>query len=78
MYIILGRDNCSFCDKACKLLKSKDVPYLYINVKEPGMEHWVDYIKSNGLRTVPQVFKLEPGGYEKLVEDLNKKENENE
>jgi glutaredoxin len=70
MYIVLGRENCPFCDKAKELLESKDLPYLYVDITEPGFEQWRGWIKANGMTTVPQVFELLPGGYENLYADL--------
>jgi glutaredoxin 3 len=73
MYIILGRPNCPFCDKARELLASKGLEYTYVNVKHPDNKEWLDFLKSNGVTTVPQIFELLPGGYEGLFADLEMK-----
>ena len=47
---------CSYCDAAKRLLNKKNIPYKEINValEEDKMEEMIK--KSNGMRTVPQIF----------------------
>ena len=47
---------CAFCDAAKRLLTKKNIPYKEINValEEDKMEEMIK--KSNGMRTVPQIF----------------------
>ena len=47
---------CAFCDAAKRLLTKKNIPYKEINValEESKMEEMIK--KSNGMRTVPQIF----------------------
>ena len=70
MYIVLGRSNCPFCDKAKELLEAKDLPYTYVDVTDYEHRHWLNFLKSHQIKTVPQVFELMPGGYENLYADL--------
>jgi len=64
MKIVIGRDNCVWCDRAQDLLFKNDTPYVYVSVHDP---HWLELMKRMGLKTVPQVFDL-VGGYTELEE----------
>ena len=59
---------CSYCDAAKRLLKRNNIPYNEINValEEEKREEMLN--KSNGKRTIPQIFfnELHVGGYEEL------------
>ena len=59
---------CSYCDAAKRLLKRNNIPYNEINValEEKKREEMLN--KSNGKRTIPQIFfnELHIGGYEEL------------
>ena len=59
---------CAFCDAAKRLLKRNNIPYNEINValEEEKREEMLN--KSNGKRTIPQIFfnELHIGGYEEL------------
>ena len=59
---------CAFCDAAKRLLTKKNIPYKEINValEEDKMDEMLS--KSNGKRTIPQIFfdDLHIGGYEEL------------
>ena len=59
---------CAFCDAAKRLLTKKNIPYKEINVAldESKLEEMLK--KSNGKRTIPQIFfdELHIGGYEEL------------
>ena len=59
---------CAFCDAAKRLLKRNNIPYKEINIalEEEKREEMLK--KSNGKRTIPQIFfnELHIGGYEEL------------
>ena len=59
---------CAFCDAAKRLLTKKNIPYKEINValEEDKMEEMIK--KSNGKRTIPQIFieDYHIGGYVEL------------
>ena len=59
---------CGYCDAAKRLLKRNNIPYNEINValEEEKLEEMLN--KSNGKRTIPQIFfnELHIGGYEEL------------
>ena len=59
---------CSYCDAAKRLLKRNNIPYNEINIalEEEKREEMLN--KSNGKRTIPQIFfnELHIGGYEEL------------
>ena len=59
---------CGYCDAAKRLLTKKNIPYKEINVAldESKLEEMLK--KSNGKRTIPQIFieGFHVGGYEEL------------
>ena len=70
---------CAFCDAAKRLLNRKNIPYKEINIAiEEGKMHEM-LKKSNGKKTIPQIFfdNHHVGGYEELraLEKENKLEN---
>ncbi len=66
--------RCNFCDAAKRLLVRNNIPYKEINIalEEGKKEEMLS--KSNGRRTIPQIFfnDLHVGGYQEL-RDLEKK-----
>ena len=70
---------CSFCDAAKRLLAKNNIAYKEINIalEEGKMDEMLK--KSNGKRTIPQIFfdNHHVGGYEELraLEKENKLEN---
>ena len=70
---------CSFCEAAKRLLNRNNIPYKEINIaiEEDKMHEMLS--KSNGKRTIPQIFfdNHHVGGYEELraLEKENKLEN---
>jgi glutaredoxin 3 len=70
---------CAFCDAAKRLLNRNNIPYKEINIaiEEDKMNEMLK--KSNGKRTIPQIFFNDHhvGGYEELraLEKENKLEN---
>lgn len=67
MYLVVGRENCPYCEKAKKELDHRQQPYVYVSVED---KHWLDLLVGLNLKTVPQVFKL-VGGYTELLEEEN-------
>ena len=59
---------CSYCDAAKRLLKRNNIPYNEINVALEEKKREEMLSKSNGKRTIPQIFfnELHIGGYEEL------------
>ena len=59
---------CGYCDATKRLLTKKNIPYKEINVAldESKLEEMLK--KSNGKRTIPQIFieGFHVGGYEEL------------
>ena len=59
---------CNFCDAAKRLLTRNNIPYNEINIAlEEGKKEEM-LAKSNGRKTIPQIFfnELHIGGYEEL------------
>ena len=67
---------CSYCDAAKRLLNKKNIPFKEINIalEEGKME--VMLKKSNGMKTIPQIFieNSHIGGYDELRALENKGE----
>ena len=59
---------CSYCDAAKRLLKRNNIPYNEINIALEDEKREEMLNKSNGKRTIPQIFfnELHIGGYEEL------------
>ena len=60
MYTIITREQCSFCDVAKTLLKSKGLPYVEYNVHSPSSRWVLSLLKKTNNPTVPQIF--DPSG----------------
>ena len=59
---------CAFCDAAKRLLKRNNIPYKEINIALEEIKREEMLQKSNGKKTIPQIFfnELHIGGYEEL------------
>ena len=59
---------CNFCDAAKRLLTKKNIPYKEINIVLDEAKREEMLKKSNGKRTIPQIFieDYHVGGYEEL------------
>ena len=71
--------GCAFCNAAKKLLIRNNIPFNEINIAiEEGLREEM-IKKSNGKRTIPQIFieDFHVGGYEELRDLENKKELDN-
>ena len=67
---------CNFCDAAKRLLTKKNIPYKEINIALDEAKREEMLKKSNGKRTIPQIFieDYHVGGYEELKVLENKSE----
>ena len=65
--------RCNFCDAAKRLLARNKIPYIEINIAIEDGKREEMLQKSNGRRTIPQIFfdDLHVGGYQEL-RDLEK------
>jgi len=59
---------CVFCDAAKRLLTKKNIPYKEVNIALDEVKREEMLKKSNGKRTIPQIFieDFHVGGYEEL------------
>ena len=66
--IIYSSNNCGYCELAKSLLDSLNYQYQEINIQEMPDKRDEMLRKSNGRRTVPQIFinDLHVGGYDEL------------
>lgn len=66
MYVVIGKEDCPWCDKAKELITAFGDVYEYFDIKkDPVMR---EFLVCNGLGTVPQVYLDGQliGGYEDL------------
>ena len=70
---------CAFCDAAKRLLTKKNIPYKEINIALDENKREEMLKKSNGKRTIPQIFieDYHVGGYVELRALENKGELDN-
>jgi glutaredoxin len=54
MLTIYSKHNCPYCVMAKRYLESKNINFREINIEEDTEAR--EFIKSQGLRTVPQIF----------------------
>jgi len=66
--IVYTSNNCSYCVRAKKLLEQKGLNYEEINIQIQTDQREEMISKSNGKRTVPQIFINEAhiGGFQEL------------
>jgi len=73
MYLVIGRQNCAFCDEAKQLLTTKGLEYVYVDMTSgDGITDtvWKNLLVNDlKVKTVPQIFNL-TGGYTELLEEL--------
>jgi len=73
MFVLISRDNCSFCSMAKELIYLYNQNYREYNV-ESGSSKWVlSLLNKAGYKTVPQIYAPDGkhiGGYEALIEYL--------
>jgi len=72
MYTIYSKSGCIFCDAAMELLKENNIQYKEIKVT--NNEEAIELFKTNGFKTVPQIFTdrdVYIGGYQDLKKMLN-------
>jgi glutaredoxin len=77
-YIIYGRSSCGYCARACELLRSRSIEYVFLNMDEDptGLEEAKSYyghstvpiILSNDLATGLTSFV---GGYDDLYRSVS-------
>lgn len=54
MLTIYSKNNCPYCVQAKNYLKSKNINFQEINIEQD--EESRDFVKSQGHRTVPQIY----------------------
>lgn len=72
IYTVIGRKNCTFCDKASELLQQKGIQYKYYGIDTDPLIKTL--ILAAEYKTVPIIFDEEGkeiGGYTELKEHLN-------
>lgn len=80
-YVVFGKPDCPWCDKAVKLLEEHSEEFYYYDLTDPEHSDALDSFKRQGIKTVPQVYEVVSrfgtfaiserlGGYEALEERL--------
>lgn len=69
-YVVITREDCSFCRKAGNLLREKDKRFQFVYLEDEP--YLAKLLSMAALRTVPQVFlgNTYIGGYSELQEHL--------
>lgn len=68
--VVYGKENCSWCKKACEWLDEKNLTYSYIDVlKDISLVELIQLKERYSMNTVPIVIidKELVGGYAELV-----------
>jgi len=69
-YIVLGKDNCEYCDKAVQQLEELGIEFSYLNVEDPDETSLVaDIILFANKTTYPMILKV-VGGSTDLTDQL--------
>jgi glutaredoxin len=79
MWVVISRDQCSFCDTAKELLKGYNKSYTEYNVQSPSSKWLLYLLKRSSITTVPQIFNSNGthiGGYAELKEYLEHEKNQ--
>jgi glutaredoxin len=76
MYVLVTRDDCSYCNLAKSLFREKALPFTAYNLSSPSSK-WVGHLMLEaGIASVPQVFAPDGsriGGYTELKQYVDKK-----
>lgn len=66
-YVVYSKPSCGYCQLAKLFLESQKIEYTEIDVSSDKQA--LDFLKSKGFRTVPQIYSDEEyiGGYEDLI-----------
>lgn len=78
-YSIIGKQTCSYCDRAKELLESKGIEYHYTDLSDLSQLQKEDLMNIAGRKfeTVPQIFETSQrgleyvGGYTQLEIKIN-------
>ena len=71
MWVIITRNQCSFCDTAKALMKGAGLYYTEYNIQSDSSKWILSLLKRSSITTVPQIFKPDGthlGGYTELKE----------
>jgi len=74
MYIVLGTNNCGFCNTVKEILEDKDIAFMSYSVDTVSSRWLLTLMRQAGMNTVPQIWDNEGhhvGGYSELKEHLN-------
>jgi len=74
VYYVIGKDSCSYCQKAKELLDKDHTQYVYKNLNNLTVAKrklWEDLIKNELSRTTLPVVINVVGGYKDLEDELS-------
>ena len=69
MYLVIGKDNCPFCDRAKAMLEGNNLPMIYINInnEEPEVQGFLKgLIQKDLTETTEQQLFTYIGGEKEL------------
>lgn len=62
LYLIYGKDGCTYCDKAKKFAEDNGINYEYLTLGvDYKKEHLIDKCYPVKPKTVPQIFRVAEG-----------------
>lgn len=73
MYVVISRNQCTFCDRAKAVLRSQRLPFTEYNVQSKSSMWLLPLLLKADLKTVPQIFSPDGrhiGGYAELEKEL--------
>jgi len=71
VFVVISRNNCSFCEKSKSLLFANDILYEEFNIELPHNRWLIDLLRKGDVKTVPQIYDMSGryvGGYTELEE----------
>jgi glutaredoxin len=71
VFVVISRNNCSFCEKAKALLVANDILYEECNIELLHNKWVLDLLRKGDVKTVPQIYDMSGrhvGGYTELEE----------
>jgi len=76
VFVVISKNNCTFCDKTKTLLFANDILYEEYNIEDMENKWLLNLLGKAGVRSVPQIYDMSGrhvGGYkelQKLIDSL--------
>jgi glutaredoxin len=78
VFVVISKNNCTFCDKAKTLLFENDILYEEYNIESMENKWLLGILAKAGVTSVPQIYNMvgrHVGGYrdlKELIDNLEK------